>query len=306
MIDMLEVVSSVRQSSRGMIRELGLLAGKHQQLEMTYSEGHALLEVEKHKMLTIGDLAKILQLDKSTMSRVAYELIQRKCLEYSQNPNDRRQKLVILTEEGQNQVDAINEVANNHVQKALNILTVHEQKTVEQGLSLYAKALANCRQEEEFIVRSLTKEDNGAMSSIVRRVLAEFEFSGPGTAADDDELNDMFTTYNKSSAQYFVAEKEGRVIGGGGFATLKGETNICELQKMYLLPEARGLGLGEKLLKMCLEKAKESGFEKCYLETAFAMDKARNLYKKLGFTPLKKPIGNTGHFRCECWYIKEL
>ncbi|BBM84594.1 bifunctional helix-turn-helix transcriptional regulator/GNAT family N-acetyltransferase [Candidatus Uabimicrobium amorphum] len=302
-----EFVSSVRQSSRGMVRELGLLAGRHQKLEVTYSEGHTLLEVEKHKMLTIGDLAKILQLDKSTMSRVVYELIQKGCLEYSQNPNDRRQKLVHLTPQGQKQVDAINNVANSHVQRALDLLTAKEQKLVEQGLALYAKALANCRQEQEFTVREITKEDNAAMASIVRRVLAEFEFSGPGTAADDTELEDMFATYNKPKTAYFIAVKDNRVIGGGGFAPLKGsKSDICELQKMYLLPEARGLGLGEKLLRQSLEKAKEMGYKKCYLETAFAMNKARNLYKKLGFTELKKSMGDTGHYRCECWYIKEL
>ena len=135
----------------------------------------------------------------------------------------------------------------------------------------------------------------------------EFDFSGPGTAADDPELDDMFHTYEQPQAQYFVGVKDDRVIGGGGFAPLKGgDSDTCELQKMYLLPEARGLGLGKKLLTLCLEKAKEAGFKKCYLETAFSMDKARSLYNKLGFTELKRPLGDTGHSRCECWYIKDL
>ena len=82
--------------------------------------------------------------------------------------------------------------------------------------------------------------------------------------------------------------------------------NICEFQKMYFLPEARGLGLGSKMITDCLQKAKEFGFEKCYLETMPYMDAATALYKKNGFTLLDKPVGNTGHYSCNVWMLKEL
>ena len=84
------------------------------------------------------------------------------------------------------------------------------------------------------------------------------------------------------------------------------DENICELQKMYLLPEGRGLGLGKSLIDNCIEKAIEFGFESCYIETMTYMEDAQKLYKKVGFYNLDKQLGNTGHSSCQVWMLKKL
>jgi putative acetyltransferase len=75
---------------------------------------------------------------------------------------------------------------------------------------------------------------------------------------------------------------------------------------MYFLPEARGKGLGAKMIEKCLTKAKSFGFEQCYLETMPYMKAAQKLYKKNGFSDIEGPIGNTGHYSCNVWMIKKL
>jgi putative acetyltransferase len=75
---------------------------------------------------------------------------------------------------------------------------------------------------------------------------------------------------------------------------------------MYFLPIARGKGLGTALISKCLEKAKEFGFDSCYLETMPYMQAARKLYNKNGFLNLKEPIGNTGHYACNVWMLKKI
>ena len=75
---------------------------------------------------------------------------------------------------------------------------------------------------------------------------------------------------------------------------------------MYFLPEARGIGLGSSMMRICLSKAKEFGFEQCYLETLPYMEDARKLYRKFGFQDLKTRMGNTGHYSCDLWMIKSL
>jgi len=118
----------------------------------------------------------------------------------------------------------------------------------------------------------------------------------------------MCAAYSVPGAAYFVVETEdGRVIGGGGIAKLEGgEPGVCELRKMYFLQEARGAGMGEKLLRHCLSVAKELGFETCYLETLSGMDAAMRLYEKAGFKKLCAPMGATGHGGCDRWYAREL
>ncbi|MEA3450984.1 MAG: GNAT family N-acetyltransferase, partial [Bacteroidota bacterium] len=68
--------------------------------------------------------------------------------------------------------------------------------------------------------------------------------------------------------------------------------------------EARGHGIGQKLVEMCLEFAKNSHFDSVYLETFPNMKSAQGLYKKYGFEYISEPVGGTGHTSCDVWMLK--
>lgn len=156
-------------------------------------------------------------------------------------------------------------------------------------------------------IREIQKLDNAQMAAIVRDVLTDFGAPKIGTAYADPYLDTLFEVYNVPRAIYFVVEKNGKILGGAGIMQLENSDNsICELQKMYFLPELRGLGFGTQLMKLCLEKAIEFGFESCYIETMSYMDAAQKLYRKSGFEYLDHPIGNTGHNSCGVWMLKKL
>lgn len=117
----------------------------------------------------------------------------------------------------------------------------------------------------------------------------------------------MFEHYDKPKATYFVVEENGVILGCAGIAQLDNyEGNICELQKMYFLEEARGRGIGREMITICLDRAKEYGFEGCYLETMPYMEAAQKLYKKMGFEYIDAPMGDTGHYSCPVWMFKTL
>jgi len=157
------------------------------------------------------------------------------------------------------------------------------------------------------LIRQIEKNDNEQVAKVIRSVLEEFNVPKVGTAYADPELDMMFETYSKSKSAYFVVEKEGKIIGCAGIAPLaNGAPEVCELQKMYFLSETRGLGIGSQMMDICLEKAKDFGFEKCYLETMPYMEAAQKLYKKSGFEYLEGPMGCTGHSSCPVWMIKDL
>jgi putative acetyltransferase len=158
-----------------------------------------------------------------------------------------------------------------------------------------------------YILREIEKKDNEQIATVIRDVLIEMGAPKVGTAYEDKALENMTVAYNKATSAYYVLENNGKIIGGAGIAKLDNyDGNICEFQKMYFLPEARGLGLGSKMISICLEKAKVIGFKKCYLETMPYMDSARALYKKNGFISLDKPVGDTGHYSCNVWMLKDL
>ena len=75
---------------------------------------------------------------------------------------------------------------------------------------------------------------------------------------------------------------------------------------MYFLQEARGHGLGGKLIDLLVREAKRLGFQQCYLETVTRMESANALYKKRGFKLLEGHMGSTGHSGCDSFYVLEL
>ncbi len=171
------------------------------------------------------------------------------------------------------------------------------------------EALAKSRSEAAHInIRTITPEDNAAVAAIIRAVLTEFGCVDEGFAIHDPEVDDMYNAYHPVKREaYFVVECDGKIVGGGGLAPLKGTyQNIAELQKFYILPEYRGRGFGRHLLELCLEYARQQEYKQCYIETVHQMNAAGTLYKKAGFEPISMPLGNTGHHGCDRWYVRTL
>ncbi len=160
---------------------------------------------------------------------------------------------------------------------------------------------------KNWLIRKIEKKDNPAVAQLIRDVFDELNIPKVGTAYADPYLDLMFEEYNKPKSAYFVVEKMGRIVGVCGVAPLENEAEtICELQKMYFLPETRGLGIGSQMMEICLQSARDFGFEKCYLETMPFMHDAQKLYKKSGFEYICSPMGSTGHVSCPVLMLKKL
>jgi len=156
-------------------------------------------------------------------------------------------------------------------------------------------------------IRPISIADNPLIATIIRSCLTEFGANKPGTVYYDKTTDHLFELFQENGAAYFIAEQEGDVVGGGGIFPSPGlPAGICELVKMYLLPSARGKGLGASLMKTCMIKAKEMGFDSMYIETLPELKKAISVYEKFGFSYLDKPLGDTGHFGCSVWMLKAL
>jgi putative acetyltransferase len=158
-----------------------------------------------------------------------------------------------------------------------------------------------------FSIRPIAATDDAAIAHIIRAVMPEFGADGPGFAIHDAEVAAMSSAYAAPGCAYFVVESGGRVLGGGGVAPLpNADADICELRKMYFLPELRGQGAGTAMMQRCLEAARTLGYKRCYLETLTGMDDAKRLYRKSGFNVIPKSLGATGHFGCDSFFIRDL
>ena len=160
---------------------------------------------------------------------------------------------------------------------------------------------------DEIIIREIQPDDNKQIEAIIRACFHEFKIPLEGTAYTDVETPRMFESYQNPNDIYYVIAQGKRILGGGGIKPLRdSQSEICEIQKMYFSPDIRGKGYGKLLFEKCLEQAKKLGYKQCYLESASQLKAAIHIYESYGFKHLKEALGNTGHYSCGVWMIKNL
>ncbi|MBO0462250.1 GNAT family N-acetyltransferase [Enterococcus sp. DIV1298c] len=155
-------------------------------------------------------------------------------------------------------------------------------------------------------IREITPQDDLAIKEIIQNSLESLGLAIEGTAYFDPQLSHLSDYYQSlPHAAYWVVQIDDQVVGGVGIAPFDEQKQICELQKLYLAPEAVGLGIANQLMEKALSYAKQN-YRECYLETMHALTPACKLYEKFGFHLMSAPLPGSDHSTMDAWYIKNL
>lgn len=155
--------------------------------------------------------------------------------------------------------------------------------------------------------RKIEQRDNIEIASLIRSVFREFHIDRPGTVYFDPTTDDLYTLFQTPGSDYWIAEENGVIIGGCGVFPTAGLPEGCaELVKLYLDATKRGKGTGRMLMEKAFESARRLGFKQIYLESMPELRQAISLYEKAGFRFIPAQLGNSGHFGCDIWMIKDL
>lgn len=157
------------------------------------------------------------------------------------------------------------------------------------------------------ILRSIEEKDNKEIAEVIRTVFREFNIHRPGTVYFDPTTDNLFGLFRTPGSEYWIAEENGIIIGGCGVFPTAGLPDGCaELVKFYLSASQRGKGTGRLLMEKTFESAKKFGYRRLYLESLPELDRAISLYEKAGFSFISGPLGDSGHFGCNIWMLKDL
>ena len=157
-----------------------------------------------------------------------------------------------------------------------------------------------------FKVRRLEKKDDSKIEKVIRDCLIEFGLDHEGTIWVDPRLGELSGEYDSDGCCYWVAEtSDGQIIAGAGIGKVAGQSDVCELQKMYCRKDFRGKGVAQALMSQALEYA-AGRYKRCYIETFGNTLAAQRFYSKCGFERTEERLGDTGHFACDVRFIKEL
>lgn len=151
------------------------------------------------------------------------------------------------------------------------------------------------------LIRDARPGDESAIQDVVFAVLREYGLN-PDPDGTDADLRDLQSFYiNRAGTFRIVTDGAGIIVGCGGL--LPAGTGDVELRKMYLLPQARGQGLGRRLLEDLIATARAQGHARVVLDTASVLKQAIGLYRKYGFQPFENPERVR---RCDQSFVLEL
>ena len=306
----------VRSASRQMVRELGFMQATLAATNYPASAVHALVEIGATPAMTSAQLADLLQLEKSSVSRMVRKLIDGGELAEMASAVDARAKLLMLTAKGQQTVADIHAFATRQVETALRQLPPSQQQLVSEGLAVYASALASHRRAEPLSAWRKNSAEGVPQSGPESRsqgnppsrpndvqILQGYRAGLIGRIA---EMHAHFYAHHFGFGQYFeslvatgaaefaprlarpcnevwVALQAGRMAGS---VAIDGEDladGIAHLRWFIVDDSLRGTGAGQKLLAAALAFCDRHDFTATHLWTFQGLDAARRLYERSGF-----------------------
>ncbi|HEY9622792.1 MAG TPA: GNAT family N-acetyltransferase [Crinalium sp.] len=156
-------------------------------------------------------------------------------------------------------------------------------------------------QYHDFLIRDWQPDDRTLAFELIQSVLTEYGLGSEPVGADQDVIQ-VEEAYWQTGGEFWVVEHQGRLVGTAGYYPIPRGEQAVEIRKMYLLPEARGQGLGRYLLTALEEAIATRGFQQIWIETASVLKEAVKLYESSGY----QPVNEVETQRCDRAYVKLL
>ncbi|MDO5895621.1 bifunctional helix-turn-helix transcriptional regulator/GNAT family N-acetyltransferase [Agrobacterium sp. Azo12] len=291
-----QLIDHIRATSRHLVRELGFMGGDFAGTNLPPSAVHALIEIEKGGM-TARDLAAILRLEKSSVSRMLRKLVEAGDVREAAGEEDTRTKRLSLTPAGQQRVASIHAFARAQVSSALGRLHQGQHETVLEGMRLYADALLPRDQKPQSSpVEIVTGYRPGIIARITEmHALYYARTSDFGQAFESrvaGGLAEFCGRLENPQNRIWAAMREGQVRGS---VAIDGEDlgeGIAHLRWFITDDTLRGTGAGKKLLDAAMDFVDASGFTETHLWTFAGLNAARHLYEIRGFALVEEYAGS--------------
>ncbi|MGA9615845.1 MAG: helix-turn-helix domain-containing GNAT family N-acetyltransferase [Serratia proteamaculans] len=303
----------IRDASRHLVRELGFMGNTLAGTDLPPSAVHALIEIGDRHVDTAAELCSVLNLEKSSVSRMLNKLIKAGELVTLPSKRDAREKILRLTDKGQQTLAGINRYADHQVLNALQQLPADASAGIAGGLQNYAAALRAHRLGETSVSAPAIEIVSGYLPGFTGRTLEmhmqyysrTVGFGAFFEAAVGAALADLTGRLSHPLNQTWSALSGKRIVGS---VSIDGETlgeNRAHLRTFIIDDSVRGSGVGRQLLNRAVSFCDEQGFDETHLWTFKGLDAARHLYESVGFTLAEEQPGTQwGQLMTEQLFIR--
>ena len=296
-------IAAVRHFNRFYTRQIGLLNRGLHQRAFGLIDARLLYEIANDANVTAGDLGKRLGLDKGQLSRALDGLERRHLVAARQSATDKRRQHLALTDTGHAAFAHLDAEARDDVGRRLERLRAPEQDRLVAAMQTIETLLGAQPREPEPVV--LRGHQPGDLGWVVQRHAA-FYCAGLGW---DQTFEGLVATivahyiehFDPARERAWIAERDGERLGC--VFLVKKTATVAQLRMLLVEEQARGLGLGTRLVRACIDFAREAGYESITLWTNHELDAARHIYGATGFlhTHTETHVSYGTEFISETW-----
>lgn len=289
-------IEAVRQFNRFYTRQIGLLGEGLLESPFSLTEVRILHDLAQREHATAAELGKDLGLDRGYLSRIIQSFEKRGLLKKTRSQKDARQSFLELTAKGRKVFAPLESRAQQEVQTLLGKLSASEQQKLIGAMRIIEQMLDHKAQPKvPYVLRS---HHPGDLGWIVHRHGAlyshEYGWDEEFEAQVAEIVAHFVKHFDPKYERCWIAEREGEIVGS--VMVVKKSKTVAQLRLLLVEPQARGLGIGKRLVDECIRFARQRGYKKMVLWTNSVLDAARHIYLDAGFQLVREtPYHGYGH-----------
>ena len=280
-----ERIANIRSFNRFFTREIGALREGLLHTPYPLTEARILFEISTKKNLTAADLGRELGLDPGYLSRILNRLEQQGLLERTQSEQDARILYLHLTELGFETFEVVDRRACDEISEMLDDLSEAKQQALLKAMHTIRSILdktGSFKYAEPFIIRNPEPGDMGWVIHIHGMLYAqEYGWDATFEAHVAQIIAHFVNHFDQACERCWIAEMYGEIVGS--VFIVKEDEKVARLRLLLVVPKARGLGLGSRLVEECIRFARRTGYQKITLLTHSVLTNARKIYQHTGF-----------------------
>lgn len=276
-------VTEIRGFNRFYTRVLGLLRPKLAGSAFGLTEARVLFALAHADQLAVTDLRRALDLDAGYLSRILSRFIADGLVERQPAASDARRHLVRLTEAGKAvfaELDTLQAEAIDHMVAPLD---EDQRSQLVTAMARIRRVLDDQHPSSGLVLRAPEPGDLGwVVERHGARYAAEYGWNVDFEVLVARIVADFAERRNATAEAAWIAELDGERVGCV-FCTASDTPGTAQLRLLLVEPQARGAGVGSRLVDECLRFAQRSGYQRIMLWTNDVLAATRRIYQRAGF-----------------------
>jgi DNA-binding MarR family transcriptional regulator len=291
-----EHIAAVRRFNRFFTRQIGVLREGLLHSPYSLTEARIIFELANRSNMTASGLCRELGLDAGYLSRILNKLARQNLIERTPSEDDARRRLICLTGEGEKAFSLLDSRSRDEVSEMLGELGESERARLIEAMHTIEGILdRGFKYSGPFYLRN---HEAGDMGWVIHQhgllYSQEYGWDESFEALVAQICADFIKSYDSRKERCWIAEMQGEPVGS--IFCVKATDEVAKLRLLLVVPKARELGLGTRLVEECIRFARRSGYGKLTLWTNDILTAARKIYVRKGFKLVEEePHHSFGH-----------